>query len=135
MDELTQADWDDLMDKARAAMARSHSPYSRFGVGAAILTEKGVYTGANVENASFGLTVCAERVALFSAVMAEGAENLRVRAIAVANDKQLPCSPCGACRQVIAEFTNDAQIAFPGEGKIERVSIAELLSHTFRFSA
>lgn len=114
-------------------MTHSYSPYSKLRVGAAVLTEKGIYTGTNVENASFGLTVCAERIALFSAIAVEGAEDLRVHAVAVVNDQNAPISPCGACRQVIAEFTTEAIIAFQGENKIELVSITELLSHTFRF--
>jgi cytidine deaminase len=131
---IDNIDWDALFAAARQAAKLSYSPYSKFSVGAAVLTDKGTYTGTNIENASFGLTICAERVAMFSAIAGEGAENLNVRAIAVVNDQDKPSSPCGACRQVIAEFTSDANIAFQGGDKLELVSIGELLSHTFRLS-
>lgn len=134
MNTTDNVDLDALFVAARQATKQSYSPYSKLRVGAAVLTDKGSYTGTNIENASFGLTVCAERVAIFSAIAAEGAENLRVRAVVVVNDQGKPISPCGACRQVIAEFTRDAIVAFHGENKLEVVSIGELLSHTFRLT-
>jgi cytidine deaminase len=87
---------------ARTAAKASYSPYSKFRVGAAVLTASGkIYTGTNVENASYGLCNCAERTALFSAVAAGERE---VRAVAVFTPTPAPTSPCGACRQVINEF-------------------------------
>lgn len=100
---LTQALYCDLLAEARAAQAFAYAPYSNFSVGAAVLLSDGIiYRGANVENASFGLTVCAERVALFNAV-SEG--RIDIIAVAVVTSCQDLRKPCGACRQVIAEFS------------------------------
>lgn len=91
-----------LIEAAKQARQQAYAPYSRFQVGAALLTEEGtVFTGCNVENASFGLTNCAERTALFKAV-SEGAR--RFVGIAVVADTEGPVSPCGACRQVLLEL-------------------------------
>ena len=91
-----------LMERAIAARNNAYTPYSKFNVGAAILTKDGrVYEGCNIENASLGLTNCAERTAIFKAV-SEGERDFV--AIAVAGDTEGPISPCGACRQVILEF-------------------------------
>jgi cytidine deaminase len=95
-------DWDILCTTAWQTRERAHAPYSNFFVGAAVLDDKGrVFGGCNVENLSYGLTICAERVAIGSAIAA-GATSLR--AIAVVADTDTPVSPCGACRQVMAEF-------------------------------
>lgn len=92
-----------LLSKAKAALSRSYSPYSNFKVGAAILTESGeVYAGTNVENASYGLTICAERNAIAAMVSNAGAS--KIIAVAVASGSGNPVAPCGACLQVIAEF-------------------------------
>ena len=97
-----------LEKAARTAAKKSYSPYSKFPVGAAILTGSGkVYTGCNVENASYGLCNCAERTAIFSAV---AAGERKVRAIAVFTPTPQPTMPCGACRQVINEFGPHAEI-------------------------
>lgn len=98
-----------LEKSARAAAKKSYSPYSKFPVGAAVLTGSGkVYTGCNVENASYGLCNCAERTAIFSAVAAGEKE---IRAVAVFTPTPEPTMPCGACRQVINEFGPSAIIA------------------------
>jgi cytidine deaminase len=103
----------ELVERAQAAARNAYAPYSKFRVGAAVLTEKSVYVGANVENASFGLTICAERVALSAAVVAG---DLNVKAIAIACiDAEAGTSigellPCGACRQWISELASDADI-------------------------
>ena len=101
-----------LLRAAKAAMRRAYAPYSKFRVGAAVLTERGgIFAGCNVENASYGLTNCAERTAIFSAVASEG-KSMRVRAVAVTNAAGVACSPCGACRQVIFEFGPQAIVIF-----------------------
>ena len=121
-----------LLQMARAAMKKAYAPYSKFRVGAALLTNTGkVFTGCNVENASYGMTNCAERTAIFSAVAQLGPK-LEVTAVAVVNDHGVPCSPCGACRQVIYEFGPDAVVFFQGaEGEIQ-AHITELLPEGFR---
>ncbi len=122
-----------LLTAAKAALANAYAPYSKFKVGAAVLTETGaVYRGCNIENASYGLTICAERTAIFTAVNEE-AERMRIRAIAVWSDPEGPCSPCGACRQVIFEFGPDAIVLFQGKKGVEELSASELLPAGFRF--
>ena len=95
--------WTSLVTAARAAAARAYAPYSKYRVGAALLAADGtVFTGCNVENASYGLTNCAERTALFKAV-SEGRRRFRALAI-VGGTARAPALPCGACRQALAEF-------------------------------
>jgi cytidine deaminase len=121
-----------LLHAARKAMKNAYAPYSKFRVGAAILTSKGqVFTGCNVENASYGMTNCAERTAIFSAVADKG-PNLQIVAVAVANAQGVPCSPCGACRQVIYEFGPDATIFYDGKKGPKQSHITELLPEGFR---
>lgn len=101
-------DTKNLLDAARAARLHAHAPFSHFLVGAALETEDGVVvTGCNVENATYGLTVCAERVALFKAI-SEG--HRRFRRIAVVADTDDPTPPCGACRQLLWEFGGDLEV-------------------------
>ncbi|MFI5148447.1 MAG: cytidine deaminase [Bacteroidia bacterium] len=98
--------YDELKDQANLVLKKAYAPYSKLQVGAALLTVKGnIFTGCNVENASFGLTCCAERNAIFSAIAKEGPD-MRIEAIAIAVNVSRPIPPCGACRQVIAEFVN-----------------------------
>jgi cytidine deaminase len=121
-----------LLKAARATMKNAHAPYSNFRVGSALLTTKGkVFSGCNVENASYGMTNCAERTAIFSAVAALGPK-FEIAAISVVNDQGVPCSPCGACRQVIYEFGPDAIVFFQGAKGEKQAHITELLPEGFR---
>lgn len=121
-----------LMRSARRATKNAYAPYSHFHVGAAILLTNGkVFPGCNVENASYGMTNCAERTAVFSAVAQLGPK-IEIRAVAVANAQGAPCAPCGACRQVIYEFGPDATIYFQGAGGPKQAHITELLPEGFR---
>jgi len=121
-----------LLKAAKNAMKNAHAPYSKFHVGAALLTTKGdVFTGCNVENASYGMTNCAERTAIFTAVATSGSR-MRIKAIAVVNDHGVPCSPCGACRQVIYEFGPDARVFFQGSKGWQEAAITDLLPEGFR---
>jgi cytidine deaminase len=121
-----------LLESARDAIERAYAPYSHFRVGAALLTsDDKVFTGCNVENASYGLTNCAERTAIFSAI-AQSGPGINIRAISVVNDQNLPSSPCGACRQVIYEFGPEAIVIFPGESGWKELPITALLPEGFR---
>jgi len=131
--ELAEALRGELLATAREAQASAYAPYSNFAVGAAVLLSDGmIYRGCNVENASFGLTVCAERVALFHAIT-DG--RMDIAAVAVITSAPKLCKPCGACRQVIAEFSQaDNPIAIlsatlSGETMLE--TITSLLPDTF----
>ncbi|MBU0956351.1 MAG: cytidine deaminase [Spirochaetes bacterium] len=120
----------DLFEQALAVANRAYAPYSNFRVGAALLCEDGsVVTGANIENRSFGLTICAERSAIVAA-LAQGKTKFKALVIACP-DAAYPVSPCGACRQVISEFvTPDFPIAFGGgDGKLVQSTMAELFPH------
>jgi cytidine deaminase len=121
-----------LLHSAKKAMKNAHAPYSKFRVGAAILLSNGkVFGGCNVENASYGMTNCAERTAIFSAVAQLGPK-IEIRAVSVVNNHGVPCSPCGACRQVIYEFGPDATIFFQGKDGPRQAHITELLPEGFR---
>jgi cytidine deaminase len=129
---LSSEQRDKLVQAARAAVQRAYAPYSHFKVGAAVLTAKDeMFSGCNVENASYGLTNCAERTAVFSAV-AQSGPDLLIKAIAVVNDQAVPCSPCGACRQVIYEFGPDAIVVFQSATGWKESPITELLPEGFR---
>ena len=117
------------------ARKKSYSPYSRLKVGATLITAKGnVYSGCNVENASFGLTSCAERNAIFAAIQEEGPD-MQIISIAVTADSRLPISPCGACRQVIAEFRNRSKegttVVFKSSAGMVSRKIEALLPFSF----
>jgi len=121
-----------LLRSAMKVMKNAHAPYSKFRVGAAILLANGkIFSGCNVENASYGMSNCAERTAIFSAV-AELGPKIEIRAVSVVNDRGVPCSPCGACRQVIYEFGPDATIFFQGAKGPKQAHITELLPEGFR---
>ncbi|KXG77533.1 Cytidine deaminase [Fervidicola ferrireducens] len=121
-----------LIKKAVKAMENAYAPYSGFKVGACVLTSDGTeFTGCNIENASFGLTVCAERVALFKAY-SEGKRD--IIALAVAADVDEPVSPCGACRQVMMELSPDALVILSNRdgSKVMRTGPGELLPYGFK---
>jgi len=121
-----------LLRSAKKVMKNAHAPYSKFRVGAAVLLSNGkIFSGCNVENASYGMTNCAERTAIFSAVAQLGPK-IEIRAVAVANDHGVPCSPCGACRQVIYEFGPDATVFFQGAQGPKQAHISDLLPEGFR---
>ena len=121
---------DPLVRAAREAQARAYAPYSQYRVGAALEAEDGrVFAGANVENASYGLGICAERSAVSAAVTA-GA--LRFRRIVVVSDSEPPATPCGACRQVLAEFGGDLVVETVGPRSAGRWRLDDLLPATFR---
>lgn len=121
--------FDRLLAAAGEARARAHAPYSNFRVGAAVETGDGtIVTGCNVENASYGLTVCAERVALARAV-AEG--HRTIRAIAVTGGDGIAAAPCGACRQFIVEFDPRMPVAFTTESGLVETTADVLLPHAF----
>jgi cytidine deaminase len=121
---------DSLIQAALRAREFAHAPFSKFKVGAAIEDENGrVFTGCNVENATYGLTICAERVAVFKAV-SEGAAKLK-RVVVVA-DTEILTPPCGACRQILWEFCGDAQLTLANvAGKQEAMSIGEIFPRPF----
>ena len=119
-----------MIEAAREASRRAYCPYSRFRVGAAVLTEDGsIVVGCNVENASYGLTMCAERVAIFQAVARGPAI---VRGVAIYTPTPFPTAPCGGCRQVINEFGPEAEIIGVCDGPgVLRATLADLLPDAF----
>src|SRR6185437_6058522 len=123
-------DHDALIAAAREARENAHAPFSNFRVGAALRAKSGrIYTGCNVENASYGLTLCAERVAIFKAI-SEGERGFD--AIAVVADTDALTSPCGACRQIIWEFCGDVPVILANlSGKIQQETSAKLLPRPF----
>ena len=121
--------YEELIQKAKQARERAYAPYSKYLVGAALLTKSGeIYTGCNVENASYGLTNCAERTAIFKAV-SEGEKEFQ--AIAIVLDGPVG-APCGACRQVIREFGTEIDVEMANlEGDVKVEKIKDLLPHSF----
>ncbi len=132
---ITTAQQSRLLEAAREVLEKAYVPYSGFRVGAALLTGNGaVFSGANVENASYGLTICAERAAVAAAVAAEG-PGLKIEALAVVCEALQACAPCGACRQVILEFGPQALIIYPGpDGRPVKKPLAELLPAAFQLT-
>lgn len=120
----------DLIEKARKARENAHAPFSNFKVGAALLTASGeIITGCNIENASYGLTMCAERVAIFKAI-SEGARDFTK--ICVVADTENLTPPCGACRQIIWEFCGDVEVVLANlQGETENFQMSELLPRAF----
>jgi cytidine deaminase len=123
-------DYSKLVKAALKARGKSHSPYSHFRVGAALLCANGkIYSGCNIENSSFSLTLCAERTALFKAY-SEGER--KFRAIAIASDSAQAIPPCGACRQVIQELSPGIDVILADKkGRFEVFGTEELLPHPF----
>ena len=118
-----------LVEAAREARERAYAPYSGFRVGAAILTDSGeIFSGCNVENGSYGLTICAERSAVAAAVTAG---HRRFERLVVVADRDEAVSPCGACRQVLAEFGPDLEVVGVGEGETVTWTVGSLLPSPF----
>jgi cytidine deaminase len=129
----------DLISLSVSAGKKAYAPYSNLHVGAALLTVKGrIFSGCNVENASFGLTCCAERNAIFQAIREEG-PGMKIRAIAISADSKFPIPPCGACRQVIAEFVSKDKegtvVIFKSEDGLIGPRIEELLPGFFEMKS
>lgn len=121
-----------LYEIALKAKEFSYSPYSKFKVGAAVLTDDGtVYFGCNIENTSYGATVCAERVAIYKAI-SEGKKN--IIKLAIASDKNDYTYPCGICRQVISEFMKEAKIIVGNGNDIKELSFNDILPHSFELT-
>ncbi|WP_363551523.1 cytidine deaminase [Caldifermentibacillus hisashii] len=124
-------DIEQLIDEAKEARKQAYVPYSKFAVGAALLTENGnVYRGCNIENAAYSMAICAERTAFFKAI-SEGEKNFKL--LAVVADTDRPCSPCGACRQVISEFCPpDMKVVLTNlKGDLLETTVKELLPGAF----
>lgn len=132
MNRIADAELPLLLEHARSAAGQSYSPYSKFRVGAALMLTNGeIVTGANVENVSYGLTICAERAALVRAI-AERGPDIRIAAVAVANLNNAASPPCGACRQMLSEFVlPDAPVAFPAADGDRTMAFNELLPLAF----
>lgn len=128
------SEYDALIAAAKQARENAHAPFSNFRVGAALRAKSGrMYTGCNVESASYGLTCCAERVAIFKAV-SEGEREFD--AIAVVTGAATPAPPCGACRQVIWEFCGDVPVVLANlQGRVTQERAGKLLPHPFDFSS
>jgi len=119
----------DLIASAKMAQKAAYAPYSKFKVGAALLGKSGrIFTGCNVENASYGLACCAERNAVFKA-LSEGEREFL--AIAIVSDSPEPTAPCGACRQVLNEFAPDISVIMPGKKRTIKTTLKKLLPFAF----
>lgn len=123
------SDWEELKEVAERAMARAYAPYSGFRVGAALECEDGtIFEGTNVENSSYGLTICAERAAVLAAVTRG---RRQFRRIAIRTEADEPVAPCGACRQVLAEFAPDVQVLSVYSGGQMEWTLGDLLPVPF----
>jgi cytidine deaminase len=128
----------DLLARAQDVATRAHAPYSRFHVGCALESVAGgVFTGCNVENASYGLTICAERSAVTTGVASEGARFRIRRAVVIVQGAEVAFPPCGACRQVLAEFSwreggEETEFFWPDRDRLVRATLAEILPGAFR---
>lgn len=124
--------YEELMQKAKEVSEKSYCPYSKFAVGTCVMTYDGsIYTGCNFENSSFGMTICAERNAIGSAV-ADGKR--RIKAVAIYSPNQQNCAPCGACRQVMHEFCEkdeDVDIILQNGDELKIYTLAQLLPESF----
>jgi cytidine deaminase len=117
-----------LLEAARSARGRAYAPYSSFRVGAAVLADDQIFAGCNVENASYGLTICAERVAVFAAI---AAGHRQIEAVAVATEAPAPTAPCGACRQVLHEFGPDMTVLIAAGDEVVATTLRALLPMAF----
>lgn len=134
MKAIVDAGERELLQRAFEASYAAYAPYSKFYVGAALRSTKGTYVGANVENGSYGLTSCAERNAVFAAVSAEGGP-VQIEAVAVyarsPGRRLKTASPCGACRQVLAEFGRATRVTFLESGRFCTMTVDDLLPAAF----
>lgn len=129
MDDIDKNKIKELIALAKSVSLNAYAPYSNFKVGAVVLTKSGkIYTGVNIENASFGATVCAERVAIFKAV-SEGERDLKM--IVVYTNSENLSSPCGICRQVMVEFAKDLIIVVSNDKEYKIYTLKEILPHPF----
>lgn len=120
----------ELFELAKKAAQQAYAPYSKFKVGAALVTATGkIYSGCNVENSSYGLSICAERNAIFN--MVTNGDKL-ITKVAIYVDSDLLFPPCGACRQVLAEFGEDIKIYYGNDKEIVETTLKQLLPHTFK---
>lgn len=130
---ITPTIQEELVKTARAMTQNAYAPYSAYRVGAAVLTKEGnIFGGCNVENVSYGLCVCAERNAIGQAIAVEG-PSMRLEAIVVLNGQESECTPCGACRQVIAEFGDKVNVFYQGGDGLISTHIYTLLPSSFDF--
>ncbi len=120
-----------LIDQAKEARLKAYVPYSNFAVGSALMTENGtIFSGCNIENVSLGITICAERVTIYKAI-SNGFKSFK--AIAIVGDTEEPCSPCGACRQVMIEFSPNMEVIMTNlQNMIEIVKAKDLLPFAFK---
>lgn len=119
----------ELFKEARTASLKAYAPYSGYKVGAAILTTNGtIYTGCNIENASYSLTVCAERNAITNAIINGEKE---FKSIAIYVDTEPPFTPCGACRQVLSEFASDLKIFYGNDKSVHSTTLKKIFPHSF----